>query len=106
MQLTEVPYKHRKQHRPCVTARIKEGHSDHGLSFCKMTTQRIRAGMHRENVKVDFPSFKMAAAMRVRIGNITKNYVQALLLQSHTLKITQRVCFHKSPFLCSECCLC
>ncbi|XP_069680394.1 pyruvate dehydrogenase protein X component-like [Periplaneta americana] len=41
----------------------------------------------------------MAAAIRVRIGNITRNYVQTLLLQSHTLKTKQRVCFHKSSFL-------
>jgi pyruvate/2-oxoglutarate dehydrogenase complex dihydrolipoamide acyltransferase (E2) component len=41
----------------------------------------------------------MTAAVRVRIGNVTKNYVQTLLLQSHTLKIKQRLSFHKSSFL-------
>jgi len=46
----------------------------------------------------------MAAAVRVRVGNITRNYVQTLLLQPHAMKIKQRVCFHNSAFLCGECC--
>jgi len=53
-----------------------------------------------------FAVLKMAAAVRVRIGSVTKNYVQALLLQSHTLKIKHRLSFHKSSFLFGECCLC
>lgn len=58
--------------------------------------------VHVEHMKVDLPSVRMAAAVRVRIGNITRNYVQTLLLQSHRLKIKQKVCFHNSTLLCGE----
>ncbi|PSN41718.1 Dihydrolipoyllysine-residue acetyltransferase component 1 of pyruvate dehydrogenase complex [Blattella germanica] len=41
----------------------------------------------------------MAAAIRVRIGNLTKNYVQGLLFQSNALKTKHRICFHNTAFL-------
>ncbi|XP_021940982.1 pyruvate dehydrogenase protein X component-like [Zootermopsis nevadensis] len=41
----------------------------------------------------------MAAAMRIRVANVARNYVQTLLLQSHTMKTKHKVCFHNSSFL-------
>jgi hypothetical protein len=46
----------------------------------------------------------MAAAVRSRLGSITRNYVQTVLLQSHTTKMKQKVCFHGSSFLYGEYC--
>nr|CAD7432508.1 unnamed protein product [Timema monikensis] len=41
----------------------------------------------------------MAAVVRVRLGQYTRKCVHSILLQLHTFKTKQRVCFHNSGFL-------
>jgi hypothetical protein len=93
----------------CISGYIEQQHeffhSDHRISSNKVTPRGARDQSQR-TCEGRFSVLKMAAAVRVRIGSVTKNYVQTLLLQSHTLKIKQRLSFHKSSFLFGECCLC